>query len=82
MTLRERKLHLINQLVHTSNEKFIKQIEELLKKSFADEYEKKLKPMTEKELLERTYRSEEAIQAGRVVAHEEVVEYFKGKRKK
>ena len=82
MTIQERKLHLINQLVHTNNEKFIRQVEELLKKSFADEYERKLKPMSEKELLERAYRSEEAIQAGRVVTHEEVVEYFKSKRKK
>jgi len=79
MTLQERKLHLINQLVHTSNEKFITQIEELLKKGFAEEYEKKLKPMTEKELLERVYRSEEAIEAGRVIAHKEVVKYFKSK---
>ena len=82
MTLQERKLQLINQLVHTSNEKFIRQIEELLKKSFANEYEKKLKPMTEKELLERAYRSEEDIEAGRLVAHEDVVEYFKNKKKK
>ena len=82
MTLQERKLQLINQLVHTSNVKFIHQVEELLKKNFVDEYEKKLKPMSEKELLERAYRSEEAIEAGRIVAHEEVVEYFKTKKKK
>ena len=59
MTLQERKLHLINQLLHTSNVKFIQQVEELLKKGFAEEYEKKLKPMSEKELIERAYRSEE-----------------------
>jgi hypothetical protein len=82
MTLQERKLHLINQLVHTNNEKFIKQIEELLKNGFKEEYEKKLKPMSEKDLLDRAYRSEEAILAGRVVAHEEVVQYFKRKKKK
>jgi hypothetical protein len=82
MTLQERKLHLINQLVHTSSEKFIRQIEELLKKSFADEYGKKIKPMSEKELIKRAYRSEEDIQAGRLVVHEDVVTYFKNKKRK
>ena len=82
MTLQERKLLLINQLVHISNEKFIRQIEELLKKSFTDEYEKKLKPMTEKELLGRAYRSEQDIEAGRLVAHEDVVAYFNKKKGK
>ncbi len=82
MTLQERKLNLINQLVHTNNEKFILQVEYLLKKRFADDYEKKLEPMSEKELIDRAYRSEDAIETGRLVAHEEVVEYFKKKKKK
>lgn len=38
--------------------------------------------MSEKELLERAYRSEEDIQAGRLAAHEDLVEYFKTKKKK
>lgn len=77
MTLQERKLHLINQLVHTSNVKFIQQVEELVRKSFAEEYEKKLKPMSEKELTVRALYSEADIESGRVHAHEDVVEYFK-----
>lgn len=82
MTIQERKLNLINHLVLTSNVKFIDNVEKLLKKNFSEEYEKKLKPMSEKELLERIYRSEEAIKAGRVIAHEDVVKYFKNKKKK
>ena len=82
MTLQERKLHLINQLVHTSDTKFIGQVEDLLKKSFREKYEKNLKPMSVKELLERINAAEEDVKYGRVYTQKEVESYFKNKRKK
>ena len=72
MTLQERKLQIINQLVHTSNPEFIEQVEALLKKSARKAYEKNLKPMTEQELIERALKSEADIKAGRVQTWEEV----------
>ncbi len=81
MTIQERKLKLINQLSVIENKKLIKEIEDLLKKTIKDEYEKSLKPMTEKEFINKIKIAEEDIKAGRTSSQAEVEQFVKNKFK-
>ncbi len=76
MTLQERKLKLINQLTVTDNKNLIKKIELLLKETIMEEYEKSLKPMSQKEFIAKINEAEDDIKLGRVYSQKEVARFF------
>ena len=82
MTIQERKLRLINQLSVIENKKLITEIEDLLKKTIIEEHDKSLKPMTEKELINKIKIAEEDIKAGRIYSQGEIEQFMKNKFKR
>lgn len=82
MTIQERKLKLISQLSVIENKRLIADIETLVKKSIIEEYEKTLKPMTDKEFIDKIKAAEKDIKAGKTYTQKEVEQFVKNKFKK
>ncbi len=82
MSSKEKKLWLIEQLIKTENTSVLDKIEQLIKESAISDYEKLLKPMSPAHLKKRASYSEKDIASNNLVAQEDVVKYFKAKKKK
>ncbi|MFY9307791.1 MAG: hypothetical protein WAQ28_01960 [Bacteroidia bacterium] len=82
MTIQERKLKLISQLSVIENKRLITEIENLVKKSIVEEYEKSLKPLTEKEFVDKIMAAEKDIKNGKLYTQKEVEQLVKSKFRK
>ena len=82
MTIQERKLKLISQLSVIENKNLITDIENLVKRSIIEEYEKSLKPLTEKEFFDRIQAAEKDIKAGKTYTQREVEQFVRNKFKR
>lgn len=81
MSISDKKIKLIEWLSRLQDERLLMQIDALRKGSSRELYESMI-PKTEEELREKIRKSEEAIEAGRIYAQEDVLTYFKSKRQK
>jgi hypothetical protein len=73
MDFKERKYHVIEDLMKVEDEAVIYKVEALLKKERVEAYEKSLKPMTQEELEARLAKSEEDFKMGRYTELDDLI---------
>jgi hypothetical protein len=73
MNVQSVKLSLIEWLVRLQDEKTIRELQSFREKEFVKDYEKGLKPFSEKEFAERMRVSEEDIKYNRTISLEDFV---------
>jgi hypothetical protein len=78
MNVQAIKLGLIEWLVRLQDEKTIKELQTIREKEFVRDYERSLKPFTEKEFSDRVRASEEDIKYGRTISLEDFVKESEG----
>ena len=71
MNIEAVKLSLIEWLAGLRDEKIIKPLQSIREKEFVQDYEKSLKPFSEKQFADRVQASEEDIKYGRTVSLED-----------
>jgi hypothetical protein len=82
MSSKDKKLWLIEQLIKTENRSVLDKIEQLIKDAIISDYENLLKPMSSAQFKKRISYSEKDIVTNNLVAQEDVVKYFRAKKKK
>ena len=72
MDLQARKLGLIEYLIALRDEKLFGKIETVIKKLQKENYPAQFKPLTKQEVIARAKKSGKDIQAGNLIAQEEL----------
>lgn len=79
MSIEARKLNLIEQLMHVSNETTLQRVQEILKEERLRAYKDNLQPMSTEELEKKLQQSEQDVQEGKIYSTDEVRKHFGNK---
>ncbi len=77
MNIQSRKLELIEQFLHISDESLISKLEALIKEEKQSSYNKKLTPMSLNEFHDIIDTAQEEAKAGYVISHNDLKENIK-----